>query len=393
MEINTAKRMTSFSSSVFNEIATATKKKQQKGEHVFDFSIGSPDLAPPAFIKECISSLSLEDKQFRYSLTGIPEFHEAVASYYSNKHQVHIEPQTEAIQLMGSQDGLVHLPMALVNPGEYVLVPDPGYTAYETGISMADGIPYFMPLLKNNHFRPDFSSIPPEVAKKTALIFLNFPGNPIPVTATEDLFKEAIAFAKQYNIVIVHDFAYSEFYYTDEQPISFLSIPGSKEVGIEVNSLSKSFSMAGCRIAYAIGNQKIISALKQLKSNLDYGVFLPTQYAAIQALQKGSEFTANTRKIYRKRRDCLVEGLHRIGWKAEKPEAGMFVWAEIPDSRPSMEFAFDLLEKANVAVTPGIIFGPSGEGYVRMALVQNEQEIEEALLRLQMYMEQRTAVV
>ncbi|MFS0781619.1 LL-diaminopimelate aminotransferase [Bacillus sp. 1P06AnD] len=387
MNIKQADRMDSFSSSVFSELSRIIGEKRKKGEKIYDFSIGSPDIAPPSFIKETISTLALDDSQYRYSLTGIQPFNNAVSSYYKNRYNVTLNPANEVIQLMGSQDGLVHLPMALVNPGEYVLVPDPGYTAYATGISMAGGVPYYMPLLKENSFLPDFSRIPSEIAQKASLMFLNFPGNPIPVTATKELFEEAIHFAQKYNIIIVHDFAYSEFYYGEEKPLSFLSVPGSKDVGIEMNSLSKSFSLAGCRIAYAIGHPGIIQALTDLKSNLDYGVFLPTQYGAIQALGKGEAFTANTRRLYKRRKDLLVSGLQKMGWNVEHSEAGMFVWAEIPNGQPSMEFTFDLLAHANIAVTPGVAFGPSGEGYVRIALVQPEDIIAEALLQLERYTE------
>ncbi|MGM9928426.1 MAG: LL-diaminopimelate aminotransferase [Bacillus sp. (in: firmicutes)] len=379
MNIIPAQRMASFSSSIFSELATLKSEKQQQGQAIIDLSIGSPDLPPPPFVKEAISALALEDRLYGYPLKGTAEFHHSVAMYYKNKHDITLNPQTEIVQLMGSQDGLVHLPMVLTNPGEYVLVPDPGYTAYATGIAMAGAIPYYMPLTQKNHFLPDFCSIPEEVAQKASMMILNFPGNPIPAMATKELFTEAISFAQKYNIIILHDFAYSELYYGDEKPISFLSLPGSKEVGIEMNSLSKSYNMAGCRVAYAIGNEKIISMLNQLKSNLDYGVFFPIQKAASLALQNGAEYNKEARQIYRRRRDCLVNGLNKIGWEIDTPEAGMFIWAKTPHNYASKPFSFDLINQANVAVTPGIAFGPSGEGYVRIALVQDEHILQKAI--------------
>lgn len=371
MLIQLADRMKSFSSSIFTELATYKAAKIQEGSEIIDLSIGSPDFSPPPFVKESISKLAMDDALYGYSLKGTDAFHQSVSSFYKRKYHVHINPENEIVQLMGSQDALVHLPMVLSNPGDYILVPDPGYTAYATGIAMAGAVPYYMPLRKENGFLPDLSAIPNEVAEKTSVMIMNFPGNPIPIMATEELFKEAIAFAQKYNIVIIHDFAYSELYYTNRKPLSFLSMPGSKDVGIELNSLSKSFNMAGCRVAYALGNPEIMKALHQFKSNLDYGVYFPVQSAACEALDNGEAFSQQLREQYKARANALCDGLRGIGWHVEAPKAGMFVWAELPSGWPSKAFALQLIDSANVAVTPGIAFGPSGEGYVRIALVQD----------------------
>ena len=379
MLIQLADRMKSFSSSIFTELAAYKAAKIQEGSNIIDLSIGSPDLSPPPFVKESISKLALDDSLYGYSLKGTGAFHQSVSSFYERKYHVHINPETEIVQLMGSQDALVHLPMVLSNPGDYILVPDPGYTAYATGIAMAGAEPYYMPLRKENGFLPDLSAIPKEIAEKTSVMILNFPGNPIPVMATEELFKEAIAFAQKYNIVIIHDFAYSELYYTNRKPLSFLSIQGSKDVGIELNSLSKSFNMAGCRVAYALGNAEIIKALHQFKSNLDYGVYFPVQSAACEALDNGELFSQQLRGQYKARATALCDGLQDIGWHVEAPKAGMFVWAELPSGWESKAFALQLIDSANVAVTPGIAFGPSGEGYVRIALVQDVQTLLQAV--------------
>ena len=383
MLIQLADRMESFSSSIFTELATYKSEKIKAGASIIDLSIGSPDLAPPPFVQETISTLAVDHSLYGYSLKGTTAFHQSVSSFYDRNYAVHIEPEYEIVQLMGSQDALVHLPMVLANPGDYILVPDPGYTAYATGIAMSGAEPYYMPLRKENGFLPDLSAIPKEVAEKTSVMILNFPGNPIPVMATEELFTEVIAFAQKYNIVIIHDFAYSELYYTSRKPLSFLSIPGSKEVGIELNSLSKSFNMAGCRVAYATGNEKIIKALHQFKSNLDYGVFYPIQSAACKALDHGESFSHQLREQYKERVEALCNGLQEIGWKITTPEAGMFVWAELPSSWQSKSFALQLIDQAQVAVTPGIAFGPSGEGYVRIALVQDAQILRQAVKQIQ----------
>lgn len=214
-------------------------------------------------------------------------------------------------------------------------------------------------------------------------MILNFPGNPVPAMANEAFFSEVIAFAKQYNIIVVHDFAYGELYFEGKKPISFLSVSGAKDVGIEINSLSKSFNMAGCRIGYAIGNEKIIAALGQLKSNLDYGVFYPIQQAAAKALREGAQFCEESRRMYERRRDILIDGLEALGWKVDKPAGSMFIWAEIPKGWSSLEFVYALMDRANVVVTPGHAFGPSGEGFVRIALVQTEDKLRLALQNIQ----------
>lgn len=378
MKITMANRMNAFQESIFSELAHYKKSKISEGHEMVDLSVGSPDTPPPAIVTETIANLAKDPTLYGYSMRGTDEFHCAVSTYYKKRFNVLLNPNTDISLLMGSQDGLVHFPMVLCNPGDYVLVPDPGYTAYETGVSMAEAKLYPMPLKKENHFLPDFSEIPEEVSKKAKLMILNFPGNPVPAMTTTAFFEEAIAYAKKFNIVILHDFAYSELYY-EEQPISFLSVEGAMEVGIEMNSLSKSFNMAGCRIAYAAGNPEIISMLANLKSNVDYGVFLPIQAAAAKVLTDESDFLSDLRAMYKNRRDILVNGLREIGWNVSFPKASMFIWAEVPSSYSSKEFAIELINRAHVVVTPGNAFGSWGEGYVRIALVQSEPMLLKAI--------------
>ncbi|WP_456275286.1 LL-diaminopimelate aminotransferase [Bacillus sp. AK128] len=381
MIINFSNKMDSFQTSIFNELSAYKKQKMNEGNEIIDLSVGSPDLPPPQFVMDELTSYAKSPTSYGYTLTGIGDFHDAVTEYYQRKYGVSLSSKEEALMVMGSQDGLVHLPMVLTNPGDIVLVPDPGYTAYAAGISLAEATPYPMPLQAKNNFLPDLSLIPEEICIKAKLMILNFPGNPVPAMATKDFFQEVITFAKKYNIIVLHDFAYCELYY-EEQPISFLSIEGAKEVGIEFNSLSKSFNMAGCRIGYVVGNSEIISGLNRLKSNLDYGVFLPIQKAAIRALTDSSEFTNDLRAIYKRRRDLLVNGLHELGWKVSVPLASMFLWAEVPKPYASKEFAYKLLDEAGVVVTPGMAFGNEGEGYVRIAIVQEEAVLKKALTKL-----------
>lgn len=382
MNIQMAARMEQFQESIFSELAEIKQRKLEEGIKMIDLSVGSPDLPPPPIITKIMGEMASDPKLYGYTLKGIPEFHEAVANYYSRKYGVTLDAKEETTLLMGSQDGLVHLPMVLCNPGDIVLVPDPGYTAYEAGVNLAGGQMYRMPLKEENDYLPSFADIPKEVSKKAKLMILNYPGNPVPALATKEFFGQAIDYAKENEIVILHDFAYSELYF-EEAPISFLSVDGAMDVGIEMNSLSKSFNMAGCRVAYAAGNRKVISLLSNLKSNLDYGVFYPIQMAAVQALADDSSFLDELRAVYKKRRDSFVLGLREVGWDVALPKGSMFVWGRLPDGMKSKPFALELIEKAGVVVTPGNAFGEWGEGYVRMGIVQSEETLLEVVSRIE----------
>ncbi|KKI90247.1 aminotransferase [Bacillus sp. SA1-12] len=379
MNITLANRMNSFQPSIFSELALYKKQKLAEGAPIIDLSIGSPDLPPPSFITRTLSEEVLKPNQYGYTMTGTKEFHDAVTAFYKKHHQVDLTDNQEVTLVMGSQDGLVHFPMVVANPGDMILVPDPGYTAYTAGIAMADAKPFLMPLKKENHFLPDLSAIPEQIAKQAKLMILNFPGNPVPALADREYFAEVVAFAKKHHILVLHDFAYSELYFEGKKPISFLSIDGAKDVGVEISSFSKNYNLAGSRIGYVAGKKEIIQAFNRLKSNLDYGVFLPIQKAAIQALKNGEEFCQSSRKVYEERRDLLVNGLNEIGWEVKKPDAGMFIWAEIPKGWTSLDFTYALIDKANVVVIPGQAFGPNGEGFVRIALVQDVQLLRKAI--------------
>ncbi|MFC0471511.1 LL-diaminopimelate aminotransferase [Halalkalibacter kiskunsagensis] len=381
MSILFSKKMNRFQTSIFNELATYKKQKVEEGHHMIDLSIGSPDLSPPVFVMEELAKQVKDPSSYRYSLEGTPEFLQAISNYYSSQYHVTISSEKEALMVMGSQDGLVHLPSVITDPGDIILVPNPGYTAYAAGISLAEAKPYYMPLREENQFLPDLEQIPKDIRIKAKLMILNFPGNPVPAMATKEFFKSVVRFARKYNIIVLHDFAYSELYYRDK-PISFLSIPGAKEVGIEFNSLSKSFNMAGCRIGYVVGNERVIEGLHRLKSNLDFGVFLPIQQAAVCALSNSTTFSADLREIYKKRRDLLVEGLHSVGWNVQSPQASMFIWANVPERYSSTELTYKLIDEAGIVTVPGIAFGSQGEGYLRLSLVQSEEVLKTAVKRL-----------
>ena len=374
-------KMNDFKTSIFSELAAYKNQKLQAGIEMIDLSVGSPDLPPPAFVIDELQRNVEDSLQYGYSLSGTKELHHAIAGYYARQFDVQIQAETDVLVSMGSQDGLVHLPMVLTNPGDIILVPDPGYTAYDAGISLAGATPYKMPLKEENQYLPELETIPEDIRKKAKVMILNFPGNPVPTLATKEFFEKVVQFAKENEIVVIHDFAYSELYY-EEKPISFMAIAGAKDVGVEFNSLSKSFNMAGCRIGYIIGNEQVISGMNRLKSNLDYGVFLPIQKAAVAALSTPSTFSDQLRGTYQKRRDLLINGLNQLDWKVESPKATMFVWAKVPSSFTSTEFAYKLINEAGIVVTPGNAFGKEGEGYVRIALTQNEDTLEKAIARL-----------
>jgi len=377
-----SKRLQRFEQLIFSELASYKQKKLEEGKDMIDLSIGSPDQPPPAFIQQAIIEGIQQPYAFQYTLTGFPTFNEAVSSFYERKYQVKVDPNTEVLQTMGSQDALMHLPLAFVDEGDIVLLPDPGYTAYDAAIKIAGATIYPMPLLEENQFLPDLTEIPTHIAQKAKMMILNFPGNPVPALAPRDFFKQVVEFAKKYQIMVVHDFAYSELVFDGENAVSFLSVEGSKDIGIECNSLSKSFNMAGSRVGYVIGNKDIISYFRKLKSNLDYGVFAPVQHAATVALLNGDDFLIENKKVYEERRDILVSGLNEIGWNVSKPKATMFVWAKIPKGIKSTDFVYQLMDEAGVIMTPGIAFGKHGEGYVRIALVQPVERIREAVKRI-----------
>lgn len=382
MNVKTASLMNSFSTSIFSELSSYKQKLMADGKDIIDLSIGSPDLPPPQFLREVIARNSLDGGQYGYTLQGIKPFQEAVCQYYKEKYDTELNPNTEVLQLMGSQDGLVHLPMVFANRGDIILAPDPGYTAYQAGINLCGAEYYPMPLEKQNGYLPDLKQIPQEIADKAKMMILNFPGNPVPALATTEFYEEVVTFAKKHQIIVLHDFAYSELVFDGRCAISFLSVEGAMDVGVEFNSLSKSYNMAGTRVAYVVGNSNIIEGLARLKTNLDYGVFMPVQKAAVAALTTGAEFLKENAKVYETRRDILVNGLNEIGWKVDAPPATMFIWTEVPSGFTSIDFCYLLMERAGVVVTPGSAFGKKGEGYVRIALVQSEVRLREVVVRL-----------
>lgn len=391
MKIVASTKIKEATGSIFQEIADRKKEALKRGIDVIDLSVGSPDMAPPPFVVDALVKYAGDPTKYGYTLTGIPEFNEAVCTFYKKRYSVELDASKEVLQLMGSQDGLAHLATAFVNPGEYVLVPDPGYPIYEDNVRLAGGMVYPMPLLAENQFLPKLDEIPLEILEKTKMLLISYPGNPVTALANHDFFERVVRFAKKYNILVVHDFAYSELIFDNHPQISFMSVPGAKEVGIEFNSLSKTFNMAGCRIGYVVGNEEALKILGTLKGLVDYGVFYPIQKAAAAALTSDYSSLETQVKEYEHRRDTLISGLEKSGWHVEKSPATMFIWAKIPSGWTSRSFSFELIEKAGVAVIPGDAFGKQGEGYVRIALVQPAARLQEAAERIHKFLYQYTS--
>ena len=383
MKIERSKKMAMFPKAIFGDLKAAATRKAATGTKIIDLSLGSPDLPPDEKVRTELSKQAALASSYGYTLGGTKKFYQAVANYYKRRSNVDLDPETEIIQTMGSQEGLVHVPMAFCNPGDYVLSTNPAYVAYDAGIHLAEAIPYYMPLKEENSFLPDFDTIPSEIAEKAKLMILNLPGNPVPAMPSEEFFAKAVAFAKKHNIIVLHDAAYSEFYFDGGSPMSFLSTPGAKEVGMEINSLSKSFSLAGARIAYIAGNAEMISIIQELKSNLDFGTYQPIQDAACVALDNAEEITDRLRDVFTKRHHTLMEGLKNIGWTVTPSSGGMFVWAKYPiQELNDIDFVFKVIEETGVVIVPGSIFGEAGKNYVRVALVQDETLLSEAIERL-----------
>jgi len=383
LRVNPSKKMSLFEPAIFAKLKSFAKQQEKLlGFNLIDLSLGSPDIPPHDMLLKSMSELSSQASSYGYTLTGSNEFYEAVARYYLRVNKVELNPQHEIVQTIGSQEGLVHLPIAFCDPGDYVLTTNPGYVAYAAGITLAGATPYYIPLDEDNGFLPKLSAIPEEIAHKAKLFILNMPGNPVPMAPSIEYFTEVVEFAKKYNIIVLHDAAYSEFYFTGDSPISFLAAPGAKDVGLEINSLSKSFSLAGARVAYIAGNAEMIDIIKQLKSNLDFGIFNPIQATAALALDHAEEITAPLRTTFAKRHAILMQGLLNLGWEVAPSNGGMFVWAKYPYEIDSVSFAFKAIEQTGVLMVPGTAFGSEGEGFVRLALVQNENLLSEAVSRL-----------
>ncbi len=368
---------------LFIEIDKRKRALLAAGKDVINLGVGDPDLPTHNFIIDAMAKAIYDPKNHRYPFDeGVPAYRQAAAKFMEKRFGVTLDADKEVLTTIGSKDGIAHLPLAVVNPGDTVLVPQPGYPVYATGTSFAGGRVFTMPLLEKNNFLPDLEAIPQDVRKQTRLIWLNYPNNPTAATAPLAFYEKVVALARQYDWVIANDLAYGEVYF-ESAPPSILQIPGARDVAIEFHSLSKSFNMTGWRIGWAAGNPAIIAALGQVKGNVDSGQFNAVQVAGAVALEQFDHALVKRQMdIYRGRRDALYNGLSALGWKFRKPTAGFFCWVNTPNGLPSMDLCGRLIDEAHVVTVPGAGFGPAGEGYLRMALTVDEARIRQAVDRI-----------
>ncbi len=381
--IQYAERIRTLPPYLFAAIDDMKRKAIEGGMDIINLGIGDPDLPTPEPIIESLRRAAGNPKHHQYpSYDGMLSFRTAVADWYQRRFGVTLDPKTEVVTLIGSKEGIGHIPLAFVDPGDIVLVPSPGYPVYPVGTSFAGGISYMMPLTKENEFLPDLSAIPKDIAKKAKLMFLNSPNNPTSVVASKEFFKKVVDFAGEHQIIVCHDAAYSEIYYDGKRPASFLEAAGAKDVGVEFHSLSKTYNMTGWRIGFAVGRKEVIAGLGKVKTNIDSGVFQAIQEAGITALQLDDSVTEGLRTIYQERRDVLVPGLKAMGLDLDSPPAAFYVWIGVPKGFTSASFTAHLIEKAGIVTTPGNGFGDSGEGYIRMTVTTTKDKLAEAVERM-----------
>lgn len=369
-----------FQTGIFNVLDEKKQQLIKEGRKVYNLSVGTPDFKPDKHVIQALISAAENPNNWKYALGDLEELLNAVSGYYKKRFNVDIS-NDEIMSIYGSQEGLAHIGMSLCNKGDIVLVPNPGYPIFEIGPYLSGAQIEYYSLLPENNYLPDLNSIPEEILNKTKFMVVSYPLNPVCATAPSEFYDELIAFAKKHNIIIIHDNAYSDIVYDDKIGSSFLCHEGAKDVGVEFYSLSKSFNVTGARISFIIGNKEIIKHFKMLRSQIDYGIFLPIQHAAIAALTGPQDSVKEHCKEYERRRNALCHGLTEIGWNVPDSKGSMFVWAKIPPKyTSSYEFCMDLMDKTGVICTPGSAFGSLGEGYVRFALVLPPHIIQEAVV-------------
>lgn len=384
IKIEKADRLKQLPPYLFAELDRKKAEVAARGVDIIDLGVGDPDQPTPQNIIDTLKEAAQNPKHHTYpSYSGMNDFREAVSRWYTKRAGVTLDPVKEIVSLIGSKEGIAHIPLAFINPGDVVLVPSPAYPVYKIATLFAGGTPYEMPLLKQNGFLPDLGAIPTDVLGKAKMMFLNYPNNPTAAPATPEFFKEVVEFANKHNVMICHDFAYSEMAYDGYNPPSFLETPGADEVGIEFHSLSKTYNMTGWRIGWAAGNAEVIGGLGQIKSNIDSGIFEAIQVAGIEAMRDDAAWLDEMRSLYTDRRDVVVAGLQKLGLKAEVPKATFYVWVEVPKGYDSTTCVAHLLEKAGIMTTPGSGFGDPGEGYFRIALTVSKERLQEAVDRIE----------
>jgi len=381
--ITKADRLLQLPPYLFMEIDRLKAEVRAKGVDIIDLGVGDPDLPTPEHILKRLIEATQDPSNHRYpSYSGMNDFRKSVAAWYQRRFNVTLDPVEEVVTLIGSKEGIAHFPLAFINPGDYALMTSPGYPVYFSGTLFAGGRSYFLPLRKENHFLPDLSQIPGEVSRQARVLFINYPNNPTAAVADRSFFEGVVAFAREHRIIIAHDAAYSEMAYDGYRPLSFLGVPGAKEVGLEFHSLSKTYNMTGWRIGFAVGNARLIGGLSQVKSNIDSGVPQAIQWAGIEALEGPQSCLEEMRTVYQRRRDLMVRGLRQIGLSVDSPKASFYLWVEVPKGYTSARTTLHLLQQAGIVTTPGNGFGEPGEGYFRISLTVPQERLEEAVARL-----------
>ncbi len=381
--MRTARRIDKLPPYLFVTISKKIAEKRAQGEDVITLAVGDPDIPTPRHVIERLCQAAQDPQNHRYPESeGLPEFRNAIAQWYEKRFGVTLEPDREILPLIGAKEGIGHIALCFIDPGDIALVPDPAYPVYSIGTMFAGGSSFYMPLTEDNEFLPDLDRIPAETAQKAKMLWINYPNNPTAAVADHEFFERVVAFARKYDIAVCHDAPYTEVAFDGYRPVSFLEAHGAMETGVEFHSLSKSYNMTGWRVGMIVGNAGIIDALRRVKSNLDSGIPQAIQQAAIEALTGPQDCVTEHNTIYKRRRDRLLETLNQIGLKARPPSASLYIWARVPAGYTSLEFATSLLEDAGVVVTPGISYGKYGEGYIRLSLTVPDQRLEEALARL-----------
>ena len=381
--MRTAKRIDKLPPYLFLNISRKIAEKLARGEDVISLAIGDPDIPTPGHVIERLCQAARDPANHRYPESdGLPDFRRAIAEWYEKRFGVVFNPDKEVLPLIGAKEGIGHIALCFIDPGDIALVPDPAYPVYSIGTMFAGGSSYYMPLTEENDFLPDLDIIPLDIARKAKIMWINYPNNPTAAVAELDFFDRVVAFARKHDLAVCHDGPYTEVAFDGYRPPSFMQASGAKEVGVEFHSLSKSYNMTGWRVGMVVGNARVIDALTRVKSNLDSGIPQAIQHAAIEALRGPQDCIQDHNAIYQRRRDLLLKTLSQIGLKAKPPRASLYIWARIPDGYTSLEFTTTLLEEAGVVVTPGTGYGKCGEGYIRLSLTMPDHRLEEAVARL-----------
>jgi LL-diaminopimelate aminotransferase len=378
-----AKRLGRIPPYLFAEIDRKVQEKKRAGVDVISLGIGDPDLPTPRRIVSVLQEAAADPANHRYpSYFGLAELRESIAGWYRDRSGVELDPSTEILPTLGSKDGISHVPLALVDPGDVVLAPDPGYTVYVTGAVMAGADPYLMPLTAKNSWLPDLGAIPEDVARRARLMWLNYPNNPTAATADREFLESAVDFCRRHDIVLCHDAPYSEIAFDGYRPLTLFEIPGAKDVGLEFHSLSKTYNMTGWRIGWVSGRADLVHLIGQLKTNIDSGIFQAVQWAAIEAMDGGEVETFAACEIYARRHRLVANTLNELGWNIKPPRATFYVWAPVPEGYDSIGFASHVLDEVGVNITPGVGFGQHGEGYFRLSVTAPDARLEEAMARM-----------